>query len=69
MTDKEYRINLYKKYSTVRDLRGLKDVDVCRNTGVLQATMSGWKHGSGIPKIESRKKIADFLEVPVTEFI
>lgn len=69
MSDKEQKLYLYQRYSVVRDLRGMKDVDVCRMTGVSQPTMSNWKNGKTIPKVESRKKIADLFGVPVTEFI
>lgn len=69
MSDKEQKLYLYKRYSAVRDLRGMKDVDVCRMTGVSQPTMSNWRHGKTIPKVEARKKIADLFGVPVTEFI
>lgn len=59
----------YERYAEFRKLRGLKDVDVCRMTGIPQSTFSEWKKGNYCPKYDKMIKIATALELSYAEFM
>ena len=54
---------MYEIYCKLRDLRGVKDADVVRATGITKSTFSDWKSGRSEPKKEKLQKIADFFDV------
>ena len=54
---------MYTKYVEIRNLNGLRDIDVSKATGIPKSTFSDWKSGRSKPKIKKLKKIADFLGV------
>lgn len=59
----------YDGYSKIRDSKGLKDSDVCRMTGIPQATFSEWKKGKYTPKYEKMFKIATALDMDYRDFV
>lgn len=59
----------YEKYAKVRDERGLTDYAVAKATGVAAASLSAWKRGVYVPKLDKIRKIADYFGVPVTVFL
>lgn len=59
----------YAKYAEKRDEKGLTDYRVAQETGVSTATLSSWKKGVYNPKLDKLKKLADFLEISITELI
>ena len=54
---------MYEVYCKLRDLRGVKDADVVRATGITKSTFSDWKSGRSEPKRDKLQKIADFFDV------
>ncbi|SHM96129.1 DNA-binding transcriptional regulator, XRE-family HTH domain [Anaerosporobacter mobilis DSM 15930] len=56
---------MYENYCKLRDLKGLKDSDVARISGITKSTFSDWKNGRSNPKNEKLKKIADCLGTTV----
>ena len=54
---------MYEVYCKLKDLRGVKDADVVRATGITKSTFSDWKSGRSEPKKEKLQKIADFFDV------
>ena len=48
---------MYEVYCKLRDLRGVKDADVVRATGITKSTFSDWKSGRSEPKKEKLQKI------------
>ena len=54
---------MYEIYCKLRDLRGVKDADVVRATGITKSTFSDWKSGRSEPKRDKLQKIADYFEV------
>ncbi len=54
---------MYEIYCKLRDLKGCKDAEVARKTGIPRSTFTDWKTGRSNPKGEKLKKIADFFEV------
>ncbi len=60
---------VYKTYAKLRDAKNLSDYAVAKKTGIGATTISNWKTGRSTPKIDKLIKIADVLEVDVTELI
>ena len=56
-------VYMYEVYCKLRDLRGVKDADVVRATGITKSTFYDWKSGRSEPKKEKLQKIADFFDV------
>lgn len=54
---------MYENYAKIRDLKGLKDSDVAKATGISAGTLSDWKKGRYNLKYDKLQKIAEFLEV------
>ncbi len=48
--------------------KGVKAADVSRATGVSTATLSSWKSGKYVPKMDKIEKIAEYFDVPVEVF-
>ena len=60
---------MYKKYVELRDERGLSDYKVSTDTGISKSTFTDWKNGRSKPKVEKLRKLADYFNVSITEFI
>ena len=58
----------YKKYSELRDNKGLTDYEVSKNTNVQTSTLSNWKAGRYTPKSDKIKAIADYFGVSIEYF-
>ena len=56
---------MYERYCELRDLKGYKDADIARITGITKSTFSDWKNGRSTPKDEKLKKIAECLGTTV----
>lgn len=60
---------MYKKYIQLRDERGLTDYKVSTDTGISKSTFTDWKNGRSKPKVEKLRKLADYFNVSITEFL
>lgn len=58
----------YEIYKRLLDEKGVKTADVCRATGIAQASMSQWKKGEINLKLETLSRIADYFGISVFEF-
>ena len=56
---------MYSVYAKLRDMRGLKDMDISKGLGFHPSVISDWKRGKSVPKYEKLKQIADFFGVSV----
>lgn len=56
---------MYKNYQKIIDERGISSYKVHKETGVPQSSLSDWKKGRSVPKIDKMQKIADYLNVSV----
>lgn len=54
---------MYSRYCYLRDMKGMKDADVHRITGIAKATFSDWKKGKSVPKQDKLILIAECLGV------
>lgn len=59
----------YKKYSELRDGKGVTDYEVSKNTNVQTSTLSNWKAGRYTPKSDKIKAIADYFGVTLDYFL
>lgn len=60
---------MYEKFAELLCQKGITPYRVFKETGVSQTTLSDWKKGKSVPKIDKLQKIADYLEVPVGYFL
>lgn len=60
---------MYEKFAELLRQKGITPYRVFKETGVSQTTLSDWKKGKSVPKIDKLQKIADYLEVPVGYFL
>lgn len=60
---------MYEKFEKLLEERGVTAYEVSKHTGVTTTTLSAWKQGRYTPKIDKLCRIANYFEVPVTEFI
>ena len=59
----------YEKYSALRDEKGVTDYEVSKNTGVPTSTLSNWKMGRYIPKVDKINAIATYFNRPIEYFL
>ena len=58
----------YRKYELLLKRDGTNSYQVSKATGIAEATLSQWKYGKYMPKIDKMKLIADHFHVPVDYF-
>lgn len=59
---------MYNVFSKLLQERDVTAYAVSKATGVSQSTLSDWKNGKSVPKIDKLKLIADFFGVPLEAF-
>ena len=59
-------VDMYEIYCKLRDERGVKDIEVSKQTGITKSTFSDWKTGRSKPKPDKLQKIADYFGVPLS---
>ena len=57
---------MYEKFARLLQENGVTPYRVHNETGVSQSTLSDWKNGKSVPKIDKLQLIADYFEVPVS---
>lgn len=60
---------MYEKYVELKTERGVTDYEVSKNTGVSTATLTNWKYGRYVPKLDKIKKIAAYFGKPIEYFL
>lgn len=60
---------MYKNFQQLLIAKGTTCYKVAKETGIAQSTLSDWKRGVSVPKIDKLQKIADYFGVPVTYFL
>lgn len=56
---------MYEIFSELLQKHNVTPYKVSKETGVSQSTLSDWKRGKSIPKIDKLQKIADYFGVPL----
>lgn len=59
----------YKKFKELCDEKNVTAYQVSNVSGVATSTLSMWKQGKYVPKIDKIQKIADFFNVPIDHFL
>lgn len=59
----------YEKYAKLRDEKGITDYRVSQETGISTATLTSWKQGLYVPKVDKLLKIADFFGISIEELL
>ena len=59
----------YEKYAKLRDEKGITDYKVSQETGISTATLTSWKQGVYVPKVDKLLKIADFFGISIEELL
>jgi transcriptional regulator with XRE-family HTH domain len=54
---------MYEVYCKLRDLKGVKDATVSKETDIPKSTFSDWKNGKSKPKMDKLQRIADYFNV------
>lgn len=62
-------MTMYDNFAKILKNKGITPYRVAKETGISCATLTSWKNGSYIPKLDKIKLIADFLCVEITELM
>lgn len=57
----------YDLYAKMRDERGYSDYRVSKETGIGAATLSDWKSGISIPKVDKLFQIASLFQIRIED--
>lgn len=60
---------MYNRFLAILKSKGLTPYKVSKETGVSQATLTNWKNGSYVPKYNKLKKLADYLNIDISELM
>lgn len=60
---------MYEKFAHLLQEKGVTPYRVHKETGVSQSTLSDWKNGKSVPKVDKLQLIADYFGVPVSYFL
>lgn len=60
---------MYQKFLELLERDGKSVYRVSEDTGIAQSTLSDWKNGRSVPKIDKLKKLADYFGVSVDYFL
>jgi len=60
---------VYEKFQKLLDKSNKTAYQVAQETGVSTATLSNWKNGNYVPKIDKIKILADYFKVPIEYFL
>ncbi|MBQ7912360.1 MAG: helix-turn-helix transcriptional regulator [Clostridia bacterium] len=52
-----------------RKMRGITQVELAKETGIPQSTLSAWEKGINIPNIADCIKLADFYGISLDELV
>lgn len=60
---------MYKKYTRLRDVKGVTDYRVSKDTGIPRSVLSDWKAGRSVPKLNKIAVLAEYFDVPIEYFV
>lgn len=61
--------NMYKNFAMLLDKTNKTAYQVAKDTGISTATLSNWKNGNYIPKVDKLKILADYFGVNIEYFL
>lgn len=60
---------MYEKFQALLDKTNKTAYQVSKDTGISTATLSSWKNGNYIPKVDKLKILADYFGVSIEYFL
>lgn len=60
---------MYKKFEKLLENKNVTAYQVAQATGIATATLSAWKAGTYVPKLDKLLKIAEYFDVPLEYFV
>lgn len=60
---------MYEKYARLRDANGMTDYAVAKLTGISPSTLTDWKKGRTVPKVDKLKILAELFGVTIEELL
>lgn len=60
---------MYLKFAKLLQIYNITAYRVSKDTNISTSTLSDWKTGRSIPKIDKLLRIADYFGVPITYFL
>lgn len=60
---------MYEKFQALLDKTHKTAYQVSKDTGISTATLSSWKNGNYIPKVDKIKILADYFGVSIEYFL
>ncbi len=60
---------MYKNFAMLLDKTNKTAYQVAKDTGISTATLSNWKNGNYIPKVDKLKILADYFGVNIEYFL
>lgn len=60
---------MYEKFQQLLDKTHKTAYQVSKDTGISTATLSSWKNGNYIPKVEKLKILADYFGISIEYFL
>lgn len=60
---------MYEKYEELLKNTGKSSYQVSKDTGICESTLSQWKSGRSIPKVDKLKILAEYFGVKIEYFI
>ncbi len=60
---------MYDKFEKLLNERSVTAYKVAKETGIATATLSAWKKGEYVPKVDKLKILADYFGVTVEYFL
>ena len=62
-------VKVYEKFQQLLDKTDKTAYQVSKDTGASTATLSSWKNGNYVPKLEKLKILADYFGVSIEYFL
>lgn len=60
---------MWDKFKKLCDEKGVKPNNVAKIVGIASGTITNWKNGKCVPKIDKLRKVADYFNVPLYYFL
>ncbi|KAF5071796.1 helix-turn-helix protein [anaerobic digester metagenome] len=60
---------MYQKFEILLCEKNVTAYKVAKETGVSSTTLTEWKKGTYVPKLDKLQKIADYFGVSITYFL
>lgn len=60
---------MYEKFQLLLDKTNKTPYQVSKDTGISTATLSNWKNGAYVPKVDKLLILAKYFDVPIEYFL